>query len=106
MFGECCFLPGDVKLTMGTGGFWNINTGGNLYASKRGKLVNVCSLNISCYFTAIIDEDTKMDKIRLRFEYGYALPSVFSCRKIAVLYSTGIETKKKKRLSPLSFLVM
>nr|XP_027319723.1 putative glycerol kinase 5 isoform X3 [Anas platyrhynchos] len=35
MFGECCFLPGDVKLTMGTGGFWNINTGGNLYASKR-----------------------------------------------------------------------
>lgn len=70
---------------MGTGGFWNINTGGNLYASKRGKLVNVCSLNISCYFTAIIDEDTKMDKIRLRFEYGYALPSVFSCRKIAVL---------------------
>ncbi|KAI6063303.1 putative glycerol kinase 5 isoform X1 [Aix galericulata] len=35
MFGECCFLPGDVKLTMGTGGFWNVNTGGNLYASKR-----------------------------------------------------------------------
>uniref|UniRef100_A0A8B9IJL3 Glycerol kinase 5 n=1 Tax=Anser cygnoides TaxID=8845 RepID=A0A8B9IJL3_ANSCY len=35
MFGECCFHPGDVKLTMGTGGFWNINTGGNLYASKR-----------------------------------------------------------------------
>uniref|UniRef100_A0A8B9C205 Glycerol kinase 5 n=1 Tax=Anser brachyrhynchus TaxID=132585 RepID=A0A8B9C205_9AVES len=31
MFGECCFHPGDVKLTMGTGGFWNINTGGNLY---------------------------------------------------------------------------
>uniref|UniRef100_G1N3M1 Carbohydrate kinase FGGY N-terminal domain-containing protein n=1 Tax=Meleagris gallopavo TaxID=9103 RepID=G1N3M1_MELGA len=36
MFGECCFQPGDVKLTMGTGGFWNVNTGGNLCASHRG----------------------------------------------------------------------
>lgn len=71
MFGECCFLPGDVKLTMGTGGFWNINTGGNLYASKRGKLVNICSLNISCYLTAVIDEDTKKDKIWLRFAFCF-----------------------------------
>uniref|UniRef100_A0A669PQG2 Glycerol kinase 5 n=1 Tax=Phasianus colchicus TaxID=9054 RepID=A0A669PQG2_PHACC len=36
MFGECCFQPGDVKLTMGTGGFWNVNTGGNLCASHGG----------------------------------------------------------------------
>ncbi|XP_072200936.1 glycerol kinase 5 isoform X1 [Excalfactoria chinensis] len=36
MFGECCFQPGDVKLTMGTGGFWNVNTGGSLFASHRG----------------------------------------------------------------------
>ncbi|NXF96352.1 GLPK protein, partial [Eubucco bourcierii] len=36
MFGECCFQPGDVKLTMGTGGFWNVNTGQHLFASHRG----------------------------------------------------------------------
>ncbi|XP_054242165.1 putative glycerol kinase 5 [Indicator indicator] len=36
MFGECCFQPGDVKLTMGTGGFWNVNTGQQLFASRRG----------------------------------------------------------------------
>ncbi|XP_050164649.1 putative glycerol kinase 5 isoform X2 [Myiozetetes cayanensis] len=35
MFGECCFQPGDVKLTMGTGGFWNVNTGQHLFASQR-----------------------------------------------------------------------
>ncbi|NWU92525.1 GLPK protein, partial [Upupa epops] len=35
MFGECCFHPGDVKLTMGTGGFWNVNTGEHLFASRR-----------------------------------------------------------------------
>uniref|UniRef100_A0A8C0UZ67 Glycerol kinase 5 n=1 Tax=Cyanistes caeruleus TaxID=156563 RepID=A0A8C0UZ67_CYACU len=33
-FGECCFHPGDVKLTMGTGGFWNVNTGEQLFASQ------------------------------------------------------------------------
>nr|XP_013799835.1 PREDICTED: putative glycerol kinase 5 isoform X4 [Apteryx mantelli mantelli] len=36
MFGECCFHPGDVKLTMGTGAFWNVNTGGNFFSSWRG----------------------------------------------------------------------
>ncbi|NXF54094.1 GLPK protein, partial [Oceanites oceanicus] len=39
MFGECCFHPGDVKLTMGTGGFWNVNTGEHLFASRKGKLL-------------------------------------------------------------------
>ncbi|XP_035874213.1 putative glycerol kinase 5 isoform X3 [Phyllostomus discolor] len=29
MFGECCFQTGDVKLTMGTGTFLDINTGSN-----------------------------------------------------------------------------
>ncbi|XP_058407747.1 putative glycerol kinase 5 isoform X2 [Diceros bicornis minor] len=29
MFGECCFQMGDVKLTMGTGTFLDINTGNN-----------------------------------------------------------------------------
>ncbi|KFO79886.1 Putative glycerol kinase 5, partial [Cuculus canorus] len=35
VFGECCFHPGDVKVTMGTGGFWNVNTGDHLFASQR-----------------------------------------------------------------------
>lgn len=78
---------------MGTGGFWNINTGGNLYASKRGKLVNVCSLNISCYFTAIIDEDTKMDKIRLRFAFCLQLQ-----KDSSIIQYWNTDKKKKKGL--------
>ncbi|XP_006027347.2 putative glycerol kinase 5 [Alligator sinensis] len=35
-FGECCFHPGDVKLTMGTGTFWNVNTGSQLHAPRGG----------------------------------------------------------------------
>ncbi|PKU35315.1 glycerol kinase 5 [Limosa lapponica baueri] len=41
MFGECCFHPGDVKLTMGTGGFWNVNTGEHLFAWRRDLFTNV-----------------------------------------------------------------
>ncbi|XP_075363357.1 glycerol kinase 5 isoform X3 [Mycteria americana] len=41
MFGECCFHPGDVKLTMGTGCFWNVNTGEHLFASQRDLFTNV-----------------------------------------------------------------
>ncbi|XP_015268957.1 PREDICTED: putative glycerol kinase 5 [Gekko japonicus] len=36
MFGECCFNPGDVKVTMGTGSFWDINTGSRVHVSKTG----------------------------------------------------------------------
>uniref|UniRef100_A0A8C8VEF6 Glycerol kinase 5 n=1 Tax=Pelusios castaneus TaxID=367368 RepID=A0A8C8VEF6_9SAUR len=36
MFGECCFHAGDVKLTMGTGTFWNVNTGNQLHKSRAG----------------------------------------------------------------------
>ncbi|GCC38563.1 glycerol kinase 5 isoform X1 [Chiloscyllium punctatum] len=36
MFGECCFEPGDVKLTMGTGTFMSINTGTKPHASVTG----------------------------------------------------------------------
>lgn len=39
MFGECCFNPGDVKLTMGTGSFWDINTGRRVHVSRTGKWV-------------------------------------------------------------------
>ncbi|XP_077204890.1 glycerol kinase 5 [Paroedura picta] len=36
MFGECCFNPGDVKVTMGTGSFWDINTGSRVHVSRTG----------------------------------------------------------------------
>ncbi|KAM9037486.1 glycerol kinase 5 isoform 2-T2 [Sarcophilus harrisii] len=36
MFGECCFQRGDVKLTMGTGTFLDINTGTNLQQTVGG----------------------------------------------------------------------
>nr|XP_033814049.1 putative glycerol kinase 5 isoform X2 [Geotrypetes seraphini] len=36
MFGECCFHTGDVKLTMGTGTFMDINTGSKPHTSIAG----------------------------------------------------------------------
>ncbi|XP_045502007.1 putative glycerol kinase 5 [Colias croceus] len=36
MWGSCCFDVGDVKLTMGTGTFFNINTGDSPHASVSG----------------------------------------------------------------------
>uniref|UniRef100_A0A8K9WP04 Glycerol kinase 5 n=1 Tax=Oncorhynchus mykiss TaxID=8022 RepID=A0A8K9WP04_ONCMY len=36
MFGECCFDIGDVKITMGTGTFMNINTGSEPHTSVAG----------------------------------------------------------------------
>ncbi|KAK6302302.1 hypothetical protein J4Q44_G00266570 [Coregonus suidteri] len=36
MFGECCFDIGDVKITMGTGTFMNINTGSKPHTSVAG----------------------------------------------------------------------
>ncbi|KAK1162580.1 putative glycerol kinase 5 isoform X1 [Acipenser oxyrinchus oxyrinchus] len=36
MFGECCFDTGDVKITMGTGTFININTGNKPHTSISG----------------------------------------------------------------------
>lgn len=35
-FGECCFEPGDCKCTMGTGTFFNINTGSQPHPSSVG----------------------------------------------------------------------
>lgn len=37
MFGECCFDVGDVKITMGTGTFMDINTGSKPHTSVAGK---------------------------------------------------------------------
>lgn len=36
MWGQCCFRPGDVKVTMGTGAFLNINCGTKCHASNHG----------------------------------------------------------------------
>lgn len=36
MFGECCFDAGDVKITMGTGTFMDINTGNKPHTSLSG----------------------------------------------------------------------
>lgn len=36
MFGECCFDIGDVKITMGTGTFMDINTGNKPHTSVAG----------------------------------------------------------------------
>ncbi|KAM3865820.1 glycerol kinase 5 [Diretmus argenteus] len=36
MFGQCCFDVGDVKITMGTGTFMNINTGNKPHTSIGG----------------------------------------------------------------------
>lgn len=35
-WGLCCFAPGDVKLTLGTGAFLNINCGSECFASHHG----------------------------------------------------------------------
>ena len=39
VFGQCCFDPGDVNCTMGTGSFVNINTGSYPHASVAGKVI-------------------------------------------------------------------
>uniref|UniRef100_H2Z0R2 Glycerol kinase 5 n=1 Tax=Ciona savignyi TaxID=51511 RepID=H2Z0R2_CIOSA len=36
MFGQCCFEPGDVKLTLGTGAFLDLNVGEKPHASVAG----------------------------------------------------------------------
>ena len=47
MFGECCFNVGDVKITMGTGTFMDINTGSKPHTSVAGTAK--CS-RVSCRF--------------------------------------------------------
>lgn len=36
MFGSCCFEAGDLKLTLGTGSFLNLNTGRTAMANATG----------------------------------------------------------------------
>lgn len=37
LFGSGCFQPGDMKITMGTGTFVNVNTGTEPHATITGK---------------------------------------------------------------------
>lgn len=36
MFASCCFNPDDLKVTMGTGAFLDVNTGNNIHGSVTG----------------------------------------------------------------------
>lgn len=40
LFGSECFKPGDLKVTMGTGTFLNVNTGQEPHASVAGNFEN------------------------------------------------------------------
>lgn len=50
MFGECCFDVGDVKITMGTGTFMDINTGDKPHTSVAGKAKYTDDKMILCRF--------------------------------------------------------
>lgn len=41
LFGQCCFAPGEVKSTYGTGGFMLMNTGRGAVSSQRGLLTTI-----------------------------------------------------------------
>jgi len=43
LFGQCGFLPGDVKSTYGTGGFLLMNTGTKAIASQQGLLTTIAA---------------------------------------------------------------
>lgn len=43
LFGQCCFEPGDVKNTYGTGCFLLMNTGTNLIESQNGLLTTIAA---------------------------------------------------------------
>lgn len=43
LFGQCCFEPGEVKNTYGTGCFLLMNTGDNAIASKSGLLTTIAA---------------------------------------------------------------
>ena len=41
LFGQCCFAPGEIKNTYGTGGFLLMNTGSNIVQSKSGLVTTI-----------------------------------------------------------------
>ena len=43
LFGQCCFAPGEVKNTYGTGGFMLMNTGTEAVESRQGLLTTIAA---------------------------------------------------------------
>ena len=43
LFGQCCFMPGEVKNTYGTGCFLLMNTGEKAVNSKNGLLTTIAA---------------------------------------------------------------
>lgn len=48
LFGQCCFEPGEVKNTYGTGGFLLMNTGEKAVESKHGLLTTIAASTPEC----------------------------------------------------------
>lgn len=46
LFGSGCIRPGDLKITMGTGTFLNVNTGAKPHASISGNILKIMLINI------------------------------------------------------------
>lgn len=64
MWGSCCFNKGDIKLTLGTGSFLNLNTGQTCHASIHGLYplvawhLNSSTNNELCYCMEGASNDT------------------------------------------------
>lgn len=66
LFGSGCFKPGDLKVTMGTGTFLNVNTGREPHASVAGNFGNLyysSYTKIFCSIYCIIKYIARINKI-------------------------------------------
>ncbi len=51
LFGQCCYAPGDIKNTYGTGCFMLVNTGTKMVSSKTGLLTTIAwGINNKVYY--------------------------------------------------------
>jgi len=58
LFGSGCFKPGDLKITMGTGTFMDVNTGQEPHASVAGNFVKLYYISRRIYL--ILTNITKL----------------------------------------------
>ena len=47
MFGQCCFDVGDMKMSLGTGGFMSVNTGTKPHQSIKGKFLHCFNVDVT-----------------------------------------------------------
>lgn len=64
LFGSGCLKPGDLKITMGTGTFVNVNTGREPHASITGKLTlhihcELIFFNVCCSLEYVVNSSKK-----------------------------------------------